>query len=78
MSPDQLWIDYCKQYGMDPYNRHMRSIFMAGVEAEREACDEELTKVYKRFLLDGDHDAGYIVQKCSEAILDRNKHEDKH
>jgi hypothetical protein len=51
---------------------------MAGVEAEREACDEELTKVYKRFLLDGDHDAGYIVQKCSEAILDRNKHEDKH
>jgi hypothetical protein len=68
MTTDQLWIEYCKTHGMDTFNRHMRSIFVAGVEAEREACEEILTKVYKRFICDGDYESADITHLCSEAI----------
>lgn len=78
MSPDQLWLDYCKDYGMDPHNLHMKSVFMAGVVAEREACDDELAKVYHKFVLDRDYEAADIVEMCSEAVLSRRTYENQY
>jgi len=51
---------------------------MAGVVAEREACDDEIAKVYHKFVLDRDYEAADIVEMCSEAVLSRRTYENQY
>lgn len=41
---ETLWLNYCKEHGMDSFNRHNYSIFVAGAKAEREIIEILLKK----------------------------------
>lgn len=41
---ETLWLNYCKDHGMDSFNRHNYGIFVAGAKAEREIIEILLKK----------------------------------